>query len=133
MLVGLTMFFSITAFVLMIATWWSTSFATSQSVWTVSGPLSNFPRHHVLAGTIPLVMTLPNNMLEYVGKEYVVDCPTLVPHEVKFLPGALVTTWDGTNTIVTCTGPNAGFTFRVITQNVIRITSPASAGVVYSA
>lgn len=130
MLVGLTMFFSIAAFV--ISLWYvhTANFGQEQVAWTVSGPLDNFPQNHVLAGLIPITMTLPNNMLEWVGKEYTFDCPGTTPQEVKIQPGALTTTWDGVNTKITCTGPLAGFSFRVIRQDLIRITS--SSGVVLS-
>lgn len=123
---------SIVSFIVVFVIWHNTTFSTTQNVYTTSGMLSNFPQNHVLSAAVPLAMTLPNNMLEFIGAEYTIDCPTPVAHSVTIQAGTLTTTWDGVNRKVTCTGPRVGLSFRVISSSVVRVTSPSSAGVVYS-
>lgn len=71
-------------------------------------------------------MTLPNNLIEFVGTEYHIDCASPLGHTVTIVPGVLTTTWDGINRVMTCdAGPagGAGVSFRVVTPSLIRIVS----------
>jgi hypothetical protein len=131
--VGIVISCSIVALVLSIIAWSQTSFTTSQRAYTTNGMITTSPSNHVMTATIPLLMTLPNNLIEYMGGEYHIDCIGGVPHSVVIQPGILNTKWDGVNTIMTCNNPapgGAGISFRVTAINGIRIV--ASRNVVFS-
>lgn len=124
--VGVITFFSIAAFAIALISWSNTSFTTSYRTYTVNGVIRTSPAQHILAGTVVQAMTLPNNLVEYVGTEYHIDCASPLPHSVTILPGVLTTTWDGVNRVMTCNaGPvgGAGVSFRVVTPSLIRLVS----------
>jgi hypothetical protein len=131
--VGIITFFSIAAFIIALIAYYSNAFSTTQRIYTTNAPIQTSPANHVLAASIPLAMTLPNNLVEYVGAHFSIDCASPLNHVVSIQPGVLPTTWDGTNKVMTCnlgaTG-GAGVTFRVVTPNLIRIES--SKDVVFS-
>ena len=124
---------ALVAIVISGAVYMSATFPTSQTVYSdgAAGVLAAWPQNQVLAGgTAPLAMTLPNNVIEFVGKQYTVDCATLPHHTITILGGSLTTTWDGVHKVATCGGPFTGFSFRVINNNYIRVT--ASTGVTFT-
>lgn len=125
--VGVITLFAIAAFVVALYAWSLTSFATSYRTYTSNGGIATSPANHLLASSIPLVMTLPNNLIEYVGGLYHIDCASPLAHTVTIQPGVLATTWDGTNKVMTCTlGTPGGVTFRVVTPTLIRIVGSKS-------
>jgi hypothetical protein len=129
--VGVITLFAIAAFVVALYAWSQTSFATSYRTYTSNGMLATSPANHVLVASIPLVMTLPNNLLEYVGGLYHVDCASPLAHTLTIQPGVLPTSWDGVNKKMTCTlGIPGGVTFRVVTPTLIRVVG--SSNVVFS-
>jgi hypothetical protein len=131
---GVVVTFAILAFTFAMISWFMASFASSQTVYTQSGPINTSPQNAVLAGSpVPLQMTMPNNLLEYAGASYTVDCLTPGAHTITLAAGPLPTTWDGVHRVATCGGPLTGFSFRVITSSVIRVTvNNATNGVTFS-
>jgi hypothetical protein len=131
--VGVITFFAIAAFIIALIAYYSNAFSTTQRVYTVNGVIQTSPANHVLAASIPLAMTLPNNLIEYVGTTFRIDCASPLNHVVSITPGVLTTSWDGTNKVMTCNlgaVGGAGVTFRIITPSLIRIES--SKDVVFS-
>lgn len=102
--------------------------ATSQQRYGVSHTMFTYPLNHVLTGSTPITLTLPNDLSPYVGAQYTVDCETAAAHEVVITAGALPTFWEGGGGMqrtVTCTGGAAarsGFSFRVVSASHVRIT-----------
>lgn len=125
--IGAVVAFSVLAFIFSLWAWQSSLFLSQQYVYTTSGSLTPSRYASVLASpSIPLQMTLPNNLLEYIGGLFSVDCATSIGHKVTILAGILPTTWDGNNTVATCDPGyyNAGFLFRVISQSSVRVIDP---------
>jgi hypothetical protein len=118
---------SLAAVALGLAIWArnSASFPTGQKLYSASGPISSSPSGHVFTGNTPQTMTLPHNLLEYIGGTYNIDCASPLAHVVRITPGVMGTSFDGTATMATCNAgqPDAGFTFRVITPARIRVIS----------
>jgi hypothetical protein len=124
--VGVVVFFAIFSFVISLWAWSQSSFATSYKTYTTNGGINTWPAQHILAASIPLEMTLPNNLLEFIGAEYHIDCASPLAHSITIIPGVLSTTWDGTNRVLTCNASpagGAGISFRVVTPTLIRIIS----------
>lgn len=123
---------ALAAVVLAYFAWRYALFGPTQVVYTVSGRLSTSPSGQVLQGaTSAIAMTLPNNLLEYIGGFYHVECTTPFAHSVSIALGSLVTTWDGSHTVATCTGgPGSGFSYYVVNPFIIRIVSPT--GITFS-
>lgn len=89
-----------------------------------SGPILNRPFTHSLAGAAPLAMTLPNDLSNYIGREFKIYATTAQAHTVTIQPGALTTTWDGANTIATFGGAvGDGLTFVVTAIDKIAVIS----------
>ena len=100
--------------------------SNAYTVHRVSSALASTPPGHVIAGTTAITLTLPNNLVEHIGMTYNVDCASPLAHTIVIQPGTLFTTWDGVNRKATCnTGASgvSGFSFHVISQTLIRITS----------
>lgn len=128
---GLLFSFAVFALAGSIVAWSSASFAFSQVVYTQTGlVMRTGPANHVLAGSTIIQLALPNNLVEYVGASYVIDCATAPAHTVRIMPGSLVTTWDGTNTVAHCV-QGGGFRFRVISSSFVRLES-VTGGVTFS-
>jgi len=100
---------------------------TAQSYLT-SGVIRHAPyAAHLDSSAAPLGMTLPNDLSDYIGKQYAVYSTTAQPHTITIDGGVLTTTWDGVNTIATFGGAVAdGLTFRVIAKNRIAILPPTN-------
>ncbi len=97
--------------------WYKGSFATSQVVYVVNGAIDASATSHALnrlGGS--LSMTMPDNLVEYVGKLYHIDCVTSFAHTIRLFTGTLGPSWDGTSTIATCDAmtATAGFSFVVV-------------------
>lgn len=128
--------FSITAFGVSIFANEKANYPTTHRVYSTIGGtqlMQTSPHAHLLASTTGLItISLPNNLVEYVGKLYSVDCVTPFAHVIQIQAGTLTTTWDGTNRKATCNPlvSGAGFSFRVVTQSSIRIIDPR--GVTFS-
>ena len=106
-------------------------FSTSQSVYTLTGvTLATSTANHVMAGATVMQLNLPNNLVEYAGASYVVDCLTVPAHTLRILPGTLSTTWDGINKVAHCV-QGGGFRFRVVTSSFVRLES-VTGGVTFS-
>jgi hypothetical protein len=124
--VGVITFFSIAAFIVALIAYFSNAFSTTQRIYTTNGVIQTSPANHVLAASIPLSMTLPNNLLEFVGSRFSIDCASPLNHVVSITPGVLPTSWDGVNKVMTCNlgaVGGAGVTFRVVTPSLIRVES----------
>jgi len=125
LMVGIVFTMSVFAFVICFFAWNQGAFASTQKVYTIGGAIQTSPMNHVLGTsetTGILAMTLPNNMLEYAGAIYDIDCPTPFAHTITIQAGPLPTTWDGTRRVATCSF-GGGFQFRVISSSAIRVVS----------
>jgi hypothetical protein len=88
--------------------------------------------NHVLYNVGPpyLTMTLPNNLIEYIGAQYNIVCAN-PGHVIRISSGPLTTTFDALgHTIATCTQPFSGLSIQVFSSSHMRIIS--SNGVVFS-
>ena len=95
---------------------------TSQKVYTVSDNIASNPLSHVFSGPAVQTMVLPNDLRDFVGKVYNLDCDSAFAHRIEIAPGSLVTTFDGANTIATCGGTiGAGLTIKVNSPSTMRI------------
>lgn len=118
---------SVIAISFAIVAWFDASFSLNYSTYTVSGPIASSPASHLLAGSLVMSMSLPNNLADYVGKFYHIDCASLLAHSITIAPGTLPTTWDGTHRVATCTlGAGGGLSFRVISPGQVRIVGSTS-------
>lgn len=101
------------------------TFPNSQKLYSASGSLSSSYSGQVFTGNTAQTMSLPHNLIEFIGGTYNVECASPLAHVVQITPGPLGTSFDGTSTVATCNvgQPDAGFTFRVVTQSRIRIIS----------
>ena len=127
--IGTIVAFAIFSFIFSLWAWQGSQFQVQQHVITQNGMLQSNRYAFVLASALPLDMTLPNNLIEFVGGLYSVDCATNAGHSVRITTGVLPTTWDGGNaTTATCIAgqPNAGFLFRVLSRSQIRVVDPHS-------
>lgn len=122
--VGIVVVLAVFAIVFASWAWARTQFDTGVVFYSTNGPLHPSPASHNLqSSTLTLAMTLPHNLVEYVGGTYNVDC-FQAGHTVQILPGTLGTTWDGiASTLATCTTSTGGFTFHVMSSNRVRIIS----------
>jgi hypothetical protein len=91
-----------------------------------NGRLECSPLAHVMGGTTPLVLTLPNDLSAYVGRVYQVDCVSALAHTVVIEPGSAATWTAGTPNIrtATCLSAGGGFGFRVVSATGIRLIDP---------
>lgn len=124
--VGVVVFFAILAFVVSLWAWSQSSFSTNYKSYSSNGAIQTWPAQHILVATLPLAMTLPNNLIEFVGSEYHIDCASPLPHTIRIMPGVLPTTWDGVNRVATCNAMppgGAGISFRIVAHNLVRIVS----------
>ena len=126
------MSFSIFAFAASLVAYTSTSFPTKQIVYSASGVIANTPMNHVLYNVGPpfLTMTLPNNLIEFVGAQYNIVCIN-AGHVIRIAPGPLTTTFNAAgNTIATCTEPFAGLSIQVFSSSHMRVI--ASNGITFT-
>lgn len=131
--VGVIVFLAIFSLVFAVWSWSGSRFATSYKSYASNGIIQTGPGQHILVASIPLTMTLPNNLIEFVGSEYHIDCASPLAHTITITAGVLPTTWDGTNRVMTCNPlplGGAGVSFRVVTPSLVRIV--ASRNVVFS-
>ena len=127
---GAVVTFGVLAFVAGMWAFYTAQFTTSFTQYTATAPMSPTPSSHVIVADSLVTVTLPNNLVEFVGKTYNVDCGSNFLHVWKLGPGLPQTTWDGgTSTIAKCGGAGAGMTFHVVGQNYLRIIS--STGMVF--
>ena len=90
----------------------------------MNGPLPDSPLSGHLESSVPLVLTLPNDLQHYVGRTFVYYSRTAQPHVIQIESGTLVTTWDGTNKKATFGGAKGdGIVFHVYDRNAIAIVS----------
>lgn len=123
--------FSVFAFAASLIAFTSTRFASTQNVYTTSGPIQPTSMNQVLLSTGPLAMTLPNNMIEFIGASYNFVCAT-PGHTITILGGALPTTFDGVNRRATCTLAGAGFSIQVFNSLGMRTFAVSSVGITFS-
>ena len=114
-------------FALVFAMWalYNADYNISRTVYTSSAAIGYYPSNHILAGALPLIMTLPNNMINYLGgATYDIDCGSS-GHIVKIQPGTIPTTWPGGATQFVCDAAGGGVSFRVISSfpPLIRVTA----------
>ncbi len=104
------------------------NYSLTQSTHYQSRRLEAHPLAHVIAGTTPVVLTLPNDLSPYVGKLYHVDCASAASHTVVIEPGSAATWTVGVPNIrtATCLAAGGGFSFRVISSTGIRLIDPQS-------
>lgn len=124
--VGVVVFFALFAFIFSLYTWSIVSWNTSYKTYTSNAAIQPWPANHIIANSVALTMTLPNNLVEYMQGEYHIDCsgPVFSTHSIVITPGPMGATWDGTNRIATCSPAplgGAGISFRVVAPNLIRI------------
>jgi len=107
---------------------WSTSTLvtmTTQQIHFVDGELGAATLNHVLTGTVPLSITLPNDLSPYMGKMYSIDCASAPAHKITIASGGLLSFWQGgAQRVATCGGAGAGFSFRVVSPSLIRLIDP---------
>jgi hypothetical protein len=107
------------------------SFDDTQRVYTVNDRMSTYPAHHVLTSSVILNLGLPNNMVEFVGGLYTVNCGTHLAHTITIDAGPLPTTWDSTNRVATCTDMvKSSILFRVVSPSEVQVL--ASPGITFS-
>lgn len=123
--------FSIVAFLFSLWAWQTSQYAGQQVVYYQSAAIVPSPFGIVLAGAVPMTMTLPNNLLEFIGGLYSVACASPAGHVIKITPGILNTRWIANATMAMCQPgyPNAGFLFHVLSQSSVRVM--ASDGVTF--
>ena len=131
--VGAILSFSVLGFVFALWAWQSTQFSVSQAQYVASGVIANRPYASSWAGTTAQVMSLPNNLIEYIGANFRIICASPLAQQVKITPSILTTTWDGTNPVANCPVgvPNAGFDFHVVSQSIVYVTN-VNGGVTFS-
>lgn len=105
--------------------------ATTQQKYAVSHQMFARPLNHVLTGSAPVTLTLPNDLTAYIGSEYTIDCETGAAHEVVITAGGMPTFWEASGMLrtATCTGGTSGrsgFSFRVVSPSHIRITEQSN-------
>lgn len=118
---GVIVTFGVLAFVFGIWAFYTAQFTTSFSQYSASVQLSPQPSSHLIVGDSIITITLPNNLVEFVGKTYNIDCGTMFPHKIKLAAGSPQIKWDGVNTLATCAGAGSGFTFHVVSPFYLRI------------
>ncbi len=126
---GAVVTFGVLAFVAGMWAFYTAQFTTTFTRYTATAPMSSTPSSHVIVADSLVTVTLPNNLVEFVGKTYNVDCGSNFMHVWKLGPGLPQTTWNGADTIAKCGGAGAGMTFHVVGQNYLRIIS--STGMVF--
>jgi len=107
------------------------SFALSYSLYstqfrryTTAGVIDNSPFAAYLDATNPLAMTLPNDLINYVGRTFTVVSQSAQAHTITLSAGTLTTTWDGANTVATFGGAiGDSITFHVFDHDKITIIS----------
>ncbi len=118
---GVVVAFAVLAFVAGMWAFYTAQFTTSFTQYTATAPMSSTPSSHVIVADSAITVTLPNNLVEFVGKTYNIDCGTNFMHIWKIGAGLPQTTWDGTNTMAKCLSAGGGMTFHVVGQNYLRI------------
>ncbi len=101
------------------------SYPLNQRVYTTSTNFASTPFSHVAKGSIAVVLTMPNDLSDFLGRIYNFDCIT-ADHTLVILPGTLVTTWTGVEGVrtATCLVAGAGFSFRVTSPSTVRLIDP---------
>jgi hypothetical protein len=126
--IGCVVAFSILSFFFSLWAWQSSQYVGGQTVYVGDGIIIGpSPYASVFAAVdAPKTYRLPNNLIEYIGGVYSIDCISPLGHSIAILHGVLNTTWDGVNTVAKCNPGhyNAGFMFRVLSQSSIRIIDP---------
>lgn len=123
---------SIFAFAAALIAYLSTSFSTTQIVYSASATMATSPMNHVLYNMGPpfVTLTIPNNMIEYIGAQYNIACGN-AGHVIRIAPGPLTTTFNALgNTVATCTAPFSGLSIQIISSSHMRII--ASNGVTFT-
>jgi len=92
--------------------------------YVVSGPIRPSPYTiHLDATAAPQAMTLPDDLSDWVGREYAILSGSDQPHTVTIEAGSLGTTWDGVNKVATFGGAKGdGIMFHVIAKDLITVT-----------
>ncbi len=84
LLFGITYVLLVLAVVFAFIAWNAANFPSSHAVHSSSGVLQSGYSGHILASTGSAVsMTMPDNLIEYVGRTYNVDCLTPFAHSVR--------------------------------------------------
>jgi hypothetical protein len=93
-----------------------------QGVINTSGTLAPSVVGVYITTNSPVVLSLPRDLTDYIGKTYNVDCALAAGHKVQIAPGGAV--WDAAlHTVATCSTANSGLTFRVVAKDKIRVIS----------
>lgn len=96
----------------------------TNTLYTQSGPLKNNPLVGHLDASSSIVLTLPNDLGNYVGRTFTYYSRTAQPHVIEIQSGTLTTTWDGVNTVATFGGAKGdGIVFHVFDRNQISVIS----------
>lgn len=83
------------------------------------------------SASVPLSMTLPNDLSHLVGLRFRVWSITAQPHTIRIATGAYTSTWDGSNKLATFGGAiGDGLVFEVIARD--RIVAEPVRNVVFS-
>lgn len=131
-LVGLIVTIAVFAFVASLLAYLSTSFPTTQIVYSASTTMSTSPMNQVLYNVGPpyITLTIPNNLIEYIGAQYNFVCAN-PGHVIRIAAGPLTTTFNALgNTIATCNEPFSGFSVQIFSSSHMRVI--ASNGVTFT-
>ena len=100
------------------------SYSTDAKEYTDDAIISTTPFSGHIVATTPITLSLPNDLLNYVGKTFTIYTRTAQPHVISIEVGTLDTTWDGTNKVATFGGAKGdGIVFHVLDRNRISVIS----------
>lgn len=131
---------AIAGFAISILAFGRTTFFLEQTNYYRSSTMSSTPLSHVMFGGTAVILTLPSDLSDYVGKLYHVDCGSAAAHQVVIAPGYIrrknffllkrgetkgLAAWTGGGArTATCTAQGGGFSFRVISPSGVRLIDP---------
>lgn len=129
-LLALILVFAVVAFGFSIYNYIGVGNFMTQGIYTQTQFFSPDHLNNVIQGTVPLTLSLPNDLSPYVGRTYHVDCLS-ASHQLQILIGSLPTTWNGAQKTITCTSAGDGFSFVVTTRSSVRVFEK-TVGMVFS-
>ena len=112
---------AIAAIVVAVLAYNAANFPTSFVVHQSDGILSNsISSHYLESSGVPLAMTLPSDLSNYIGRKYSVWSTTSQVHTIRIASGGFDPTFGGTATLATFGGAiGDGLVFEVMAKNLI--------------
>jgi len=107
---------------------WRAHFHTALRTYGASGPIDSTYAQHAIHGDALNVrhMSMPNNLLHFIGATYVIACTGGGLHQITLDPGPLPTSWDGAHLTAACVDPTGVLQFLVLDATTIRIIASSS-------